>query len=377
MVPRANIRQRSTARGFTLIELMVAIAILLVLGLITITFLRSAVNMTRTATSRGNIYQTAQTTLRLMEKDFSQVLGQSANTNVVLDDNAFLLVTDPFGRQVVMLRRAWGDELSTMAGYDAGFGHVDQGYSASFDGRNPGAKTRPSGGNLDVVYMFEPLGPSTRLYRAERAAPPRGTPGLIDLIAGWCAQYRGQRVSAPDDTIPMAALTDLYGNYVIDGSPAWSLFEMVSDNIAGFGVECWDDWNRTTTWYSGPTGPVTSWSIGQREAEGKYVLPRAIRLNVLVVGEDPLRAETLLAGAMNMGDGSAFVEDTDLFPDVGGAGSFLRINGEVMAYGSRSGQTFGSLVRGALGSRPQDHAAGSTVLAGEMFQKVIQLPVTR
>jgi prepilin-type N-terminal cleavage/methylation domain-containing protein len=372
-----NIRQRNATRGFTLIELMVAIAILLVLGLITITFLRSAVNMTRTATSRGQIYQTAQTTLRLMEKDFSQVLGQSANTNVVLDDTAFLLVTDPFGRQVVMLRRAWGDELSTMAGYDAGFGAPDQGYGASFDGRNPSAKTRASGGNLDVVYLFEPLGPSTRLYRAERAAPPRGTPGLIDLIASWCNDFRGQRVAAPDDTTPMAALTDVNGNYTIDGAPAWDLFEMVSDDIAGFGVECWDDWDRTTTWFAGPSGPVTSWSIGQREAEGKYILPRALRLNLLVVGEEPLRAETTLAGAMNTGDGSAFVEETDLFPDVGGAGSFVRINGEVMAYGSRSGQTFGSLVRGALGTRAQDHAAGSTVLAGEMFQKVIQLPVTR
>lgn len=375
MAQRPHILQRT--RGFTLIELMVAIAILLVLGLITITFLRSAVNMTRTATSRGQIYQTAQTTLRLMEKDFSQVLGQSANTNVVLDDTAFLLVTDPFGRQVVMLRRAWGDELSTMAGYDAGFGAPDQGYGASFDGRNPSAKTRASGGNLDVVYLFEPLGPSTRLYRAERAAPPRGTPGLIDLIAAWCNDFRGQRAAAPDDTTPMAALTDVNGNYTIDGVPAWDLFEMVSDDIAGFGVECWDDWDRTTTWFSGPSGPVTSWSIGQREAEGKYILPRALRLNLLVVGEEPLRAETTLAGAMNTGDGSAFVEDTDLFPDVGGAGSFLRINGEVIAYGSRSGQTFGSLVRGALGTRAQDHAAGSTVLAGEMFQKVIQLPVTR
>ena len=72
-----------------------------------------------------------------------------------------------------------------------------------------------------------------------------------------------------------------------------------------------------------------------------------------------------------------FVENADGYPDVRSLSAYLRVDGEMIAYGSRSGRTFGSCVRGALGSRRQKHDAGALVLAGELFQKIVQLPVTR
>lgn len=369
-------QRRPARRGFTLIELMVAIGILLILGVIIIGFLRGALNMTRTGTARGTQYETAQTVLRQIDGDFSQVLGMPAHPDGSINDPAFLVMEDPWGRQMIAFTRAWGEEQSTLAGYDAGRGSPRQGYDQEFSGRNVYAQLRPSGGNIEVVYMMEPTRDGTKLYRAERS-PPDPRDGLITMVANWCFHYQG---TDSDSIVPMYDLQNPEGPYALGGEALWDQFELVADNVAVFAVECWDDWDdsdRTLTWYSGDDGPVTRWSINERLQEGKYALPRALRVTLIVAADNPLRAETELVGELNDSETSVFVNDTSGFPDVTGNGAFLRINGEVIAYGSRFGETFGSCMRGALGTRRQAHPPGSRVLAGEAFQRVIQLPVTR
>ena len=366
-------KRHTRRRGFTLIELMVAIGILLVLGVMLISFLRGALSMTRVGTARGQQYETAQTVMRLAEEDFSQILGMPANPDGPIDDPAFLLMEDPYGRQVIAFTRAWGEEQNSLAGYDAGRGSSAQGYSGDFTGRNVRNAMRSSHGNIEVVYMFEPVRGGTRLYRAERS-PTDVNNGLITKVVAWCLQYQK---SDGDDIVPYSDISDANGQFAIGGEALWDQFELVADNVLGFSVECWDDWGNTTGWYAGPTGPVTRWSMSQRISDGEYALPRALRLTLIVAAEEPLRAETAVTAEVASGDNSVYVEDVDGFPDLRSPSAYLRINGELLAYGSRSGRTFGSCVRGALGTRPQKHAAGSTVLAGESFQRVIQLPVTR
>lgn len=358
----------SLRRGFTLIELMVSIGILLVLGVMIITFLRGALSMTRTGTARGAQYETAQTVLRVAEDDLSQVLGLPAHPDGPTEDLAFLLMLDPFGRQVIAITRAWGEEQSTLAGYDSGRGSAEQGYDADFSGRNVRSAIRPSHGNLEVVYLLEPTPDGTKLYRAERSPP--GVGGLIDKVSLWCVNVTG-------DSAPMAEMQNPDAPYALDGRPLWDNFEMVADNVLGFSIECWDDWDRTTTWDQGPGGPVTTWSITQRLIDGKYALPRAIRLSLIVAAEEPLRAESVLTGDIGAGDTGVYVEESDRFPDSRSPNAYLRIDGELIAYGSRAGRTFGSCVRGALGTQPMKHTSGARVMAGELFQRVIQLPVTR
>jgi prepilin-type N-terminal cleavage/methylation domain-containing protein len=363
-------------RGFTLIELMVSIAILLVLGVMIITFLRGALSMTRTGTARGQQFETAQTVLRVAEDDFSQVLGLPAHPDGPTEDLAFLVTLDPFGRQVVAMTRAWGEEQSTLAGYASGRGAPGQtqgngstpGYSGDFTGRNVNERIRPSHGNLEVVYLLEPTREGTKLYRAERSPPGAG--GLIDKVGLWCTNVSG-------DSAPMAEMQNPQSPYALDGRPLWDNFEMVADNVLAFSVECWDDWDHTTTWDQGPTGPVTSWSISQRRASGKYALPRAIRLSLIVAAEEPLRAETTMTGEVGTSDTGVYVEENDRFPDSRSPSAYLRIDGELIAYGSRAGRTFGSCVRGALGTQATKHNSGARVMAGELFQRVIQMPVTR
>jgi len=355
---------RNCRKAFTLIEMMVSIGILLVLGVMIISLLRGALTMTRTGTARGQQFETAQTVLRTAEADFSQILGLPAHPDGPDDDPAFRLMDDPFGRQMIAFTRAWGEEQGTLAGYDSARGSAEQGYAGDFDGRNVGSAIRASHGNIEVVYLIEPTRDGDRLFRAERS-PPDLNNGLITRVASWCQN------SPKDELSPMALMQDANNEYALDGKALWSQFELVAENVLAFSVECWDDWDRTTSWNQGPSGPVTTWSIYQRQQEGKYALPRALRITLVVASEQPLRAETTLSAGLGESDTSVYVDDADAFPDSVSPSSYLRVGGEMIAYGSRSGRTFGSCVRGALGSRPQAHGAGARVMAGEAFQRVI------
>ncbi|MCC6464557.1 MAG: prepilin-type N-terminal cleavage/methylation domain-containing protein [Planctomycetes bacterium] len=360
---------RARPSGFTLVELMVSIGILLVLGVMVIGFLRGALTMSRTGTSRGRAYETAQTVLRLAAKDFSQVVGEPGHPDAPTDDLAFVVMQDPWGRQLIAFTRAFGEQGGSLAGYDAARAAPTQGYGSDYTGRNVNSSLRGTHGNLEVVWMLEPSRAGTRLYRAERSPPQAG--GLIDLMLAWVQRYP---TSDRDDLVPSAALRET----MLGGEPLWDQFELVAENVLAFNVECWDDWQgRTATWDGGPTGPVTTWSISQRLQQGKYALPRAIRLTLIVAPEDPIRAESTLQANISRSDGFAPLESTANFPDVTSGSAYIRVNGELMAYGTRASGTLGALARGALGSRAQDHEAGSTVLAGEAFQRVIQFPVSR
>ncbi|MBZ0136421.1 MAG: prepilin-type N-terminal cleavage/methylation domain-containing protein [Planctomycetes bacterium] len=375
---RATIHEpRSTKRGFTLIELMVAIGILLVLGVMLIGFLRGALSMTRTGTARGAQFETAQTTLRMIEEDLSQVVALPAHPDGPADDPAFIVGEDPFGRQFLAFTRAWGEEQSTLAGYDSGRGATSQGYSDDFTGSNPRAAMRASTGNIEVVYLFEPLLHSTRLYRAVRS-PPDVANGLITKVGMWAGDHAG---ATGDDPGPMFSAVSTGGAYDLTGASGapvslWSQFELVADDVVAFGVECWDD-ELTSTWHGRAGGPATRWSIGDQVAAGRLPLPRAVRVTLIVAASEPLRAETIVTGAIGANDTSIYVDESDGFPDVGSPSAYLRVGAELVAYGARSGRTFGSGIRGALGTRAQAHTNGELVLAGEAFQKVVQLPVTR
>lgn len=362
-----RVAEPGRARGFTLIELMVAISILLIMGVIIIGLLRGALDVSRKGSARGESYGVAQTVLRDMGRDLAQVLPGPAHPDGALEDPAFILMHDPFGRQMLAFTRAWGEEQRSIAGYDAGRAAPAQGYRQDFTGRNVRDAMRPSRGNIEVVYLMEPTPEGTRLYRAERS-PPDAANGLISAMAAWCVEYSGR-----DALAAQAALL----HTEIGGESLMSQFELLAENVVAFGFECWDDWDRTRTWYSGPDGPVTQWSMFQRFEQGRYLLPRALRVTLIIGAPDPLGAQTVLSADIQPDETSVLVESTDGFNDALSGAAVLRVNGELIAYGSRSNRLFGSCARGVLGTTRASHQAGSTVMGGEVFRRVIQLPVAR
>jgi hypothetical protein len=236
-----------------------------------------------------------------------------------------------------------------------------------------------------VIWMMEPTGNGMRLYRAERS-PPQDPGGLIDSVLNWAARFRPanpNQTLSYDDLVPGAYLRE-YGlgsqpRLQGPGNPSiWSYFQLVAENVVCLSFECWDDWQaRTQTWLSGRDGPVYTWALRSRLNAGQYPLPSALRVTLIVAADDPIRSESPVIGDLARSDGSVLLEQTDNFPDVASPMAYLRVNGEMMAYASKSGTTLGSLARGALGTRAADHPSGSAAVSGIGFQRVIQLPVSR
>lgn len=346
--------------GFTLIELLVAISILLILGLMIMGFLRGAVTMSRTGLARGQQYETGQSVLRMAVEDFSQIIpvaprGDGDNTAL-----AFVVTKDCFGRQVICFTRAFGEELSSMAGYDAGRGSRTQGYAREFTGRNIGDLLQPTGGNVEVVYILDPsFSFGTRLYRAVFSPARRN--GLIDNVLQWVSE----NPNAPDDDFSPAQ-TGFMRDYE-------RRFDLVADNIIAFNIECWDA--DTQSWGAGPRGAKVEWYSGRRDgSDTQPKIPYAIRLTVIVGAQDPIAAESPLIMALGANDSFVSVDSTANFADAGSPSAYLRVGGELIAFGDKGDNGFGSCVRGALGTRAAPHPAGLKVRGGEMFRIVIQIP---
>ncbi|MCC6574639.1 MAG: prepilin-type N-terminal cleavage/methylation domain-containing protein [Planctomycetes bacterium] len=356
--------RRSANSGFTLIELMVSVGILLVLGMMLIGFLRGAVTISRTGVSRGKVYESSQVIMRLAAEDFSQVLGPSPRTDGPDNIQSFLVVQDPFGREIICFTRAFGEEPNSLAGYDSARGGEKQGYASNFEGWNVNDRVKSTGGNVEVCYMLEPTGAGANLYRAVQSPPGDG--GLIDEVGEWLIRHAN---SPADAVLPQMWWTPRRFD---------RRFNLVAENVLGFCVECWDE--NTTTWQPRSTaerGPRTMWSYSEQRSRGAIELPYALRLTIIIAADPPIRADARLMTDIGRDDTYLSMENTDNFPDVGTPNAYCRVDGEIMAFGTKGGGGLGSLVRGQYGTRAQGHLAGARVRAGEAFSRIIHLPVTR
>lgn len=372
---------RRRRRGFTLIELMVAIGILLVLGMMIIGFWRGALTISRTGQARGKVYETAQIVHRMTREDLSQVAAPSPHADGDNATGSFLVTRDPYGRQILCFTRAWGEQLTTLAGYDSGRTSTGQGYGAAFSGRNVNDALLPSDGDIEVCWMLEPYGRDLRLMRAVES-PPGLSFGLIDRVGRWLGDYP----KAEPGSLLQARAADEIEDEIVGATDAgdwwyrepayWEPFEQAADNVLAFVVECWDD--RTATWEAGPTGPLTEWSFSARMGDGLWPLPWAVRITLVVAADAPLDAALELDGVLGLGDTFVRVDgDTRNYPDGGTPDAYLCVNGELIAYGAKGSDGFSSCVRGAFGTTEREHPTGSIVRAGEAFSWVIQLPVSR
>lgn len=354
---------RVAPRGFTLIELLVAISILLILGLMIMGFLRGAVTMSRTGMARGQQYETGQSVLRIAVEDFSQIIPVSPRNDGDNTALAFVVTKDCFGRQIICFTRAFGEEMSTLAGYDAGRGSRDQGYGYEFTGRNIGDLLVPTGGNIEVVYVLDPsFSFGTKLYRAVHAPARRN--GLIDSVLQWVSEHP---TAGDDDFSP--GQTGFMRNHE-------RRFDLVAENVIAFNVECWD--YDTQSWSAGPRGAKTEWYSGRRDgSDTQPKIPYAVRLTVIIGAQDPIAAETPLLSALGANDSFVSVDSTANFADAGSPSAYLRVGGEIIAFGDKGDNGFGSCVRGALGTRAAPHPAGLKVRGGEMFRVVIQIPAAK
>ena len=115
------------ARGMTLVELMVAMAIFSMLGMTLTVMLRQGIETWRTGEARRAVYEDAQALIGALRDDLRATFAVSPATPGVAPRVRFICDADPLGRQRVALVRTLPAEsrhpiaalAGTMVGGDA------------------------------------------------------------------------------------------------------------------------------------------------------------------------------------------------------------------------------------------------------------------
>jgi len=414
-----NTTRTSSRRGFTLIELMVAIGLMSILGLLLIGSLRTAVRIVGTGTSRGDAVAAAQEVLSRAEADLVQAIGGPGKRLV--------MGRDPYGRPFMAVVRALPEERQTPGGFRSGSRSDNEG---TWNGVSHDGLFRALGGTCEVVYLMDPTlnetvatvepppplpepgaeatplpprapvtvrpGTSRKLYRGV-LAPAGGTPiearrtdgsdvpGLIEELEWWHVAHNS---SAPEAA--GMALKSMRG---FD-----SRYHVLADNILYFGAAIWN--SESATWLEGPlgTGPKWIWETapetgGSYRADlpagwpvwggeagdmpRSYDLPRAVMLSVTVGLLPPLDRATRLVTAVAPTDTTITVASTEGYSAAGEGLKYFRINQEWVEFASVVGNTFYDCRRGARGTRAGTHEAGAEVQGGLTLSRIVNLPAGR
>lgn len=412
MTPPAIRRSRM---AFTLIELMVAIGLMSVLGLLLIGSLRTAVRIVGTGTSRGDAVAAAQEILSRAEADIVQALGGKGRRLVA--------GRDPHGRPFLAVVRSLPEERQTPGGFASGSSSANTG---TWNGVAHDGMFRPLGGTCEVVYLMDPTinqttamvapppppvdplnpdappqrvpltvqpGTSRKLYRGV-LAPAGGTPlesrggmadvaGLIEDLEWWYMEH--------GNAAPEAAGMAFKSQRGFD-----SRYTVLADQVLYFGAAIWN--SDSQTWLEGApgTGPLWAWETAT-DGQGSYRtelpggwpvwsndkpelaprgmdLPRAIMLSVTVALKPPIERSTRLVNAIAPTDTIITVDDANGFPASGEGMRYLRVGQEWVEYARVSGNTFHDCRRGARGTMAMGHERGAEVAGGLTLSKIVSIP---
>ena len=362
--------------GFTLIELMAAMAILSALGALLVQLVRGSFDMYRQGDLRGDLYANAMPILEMLEDDLSATYGGP--------EGRFLLRTEILGGG-----RGTGDGfllriVRTIPGGERGHGVLRRagtaaGASGVFVGDDPGVDKRkdvaPPTGLMEVAYALiqEPTDPPgvLALYRGERApALAQGgffDPALEDAIdESWVRQ----------NLKPTSA--GILGLWLIcqgQGADAWD--EEAALNAMRPCDGAYVQWDSTRAILSSSSFPlaVGEESLSQHRDD---VFPKRVRLvlEVCRVG----RPEATLRRRLTSEQTSIEVNTAASFPTDDDPDRAIKVGSEWMEVAE--GGVSGSTVRVARNRRRTqgltlDHAPGDPVFVGRAFRLTMSLPAAR
>ncbi len=180
--PRPTDRIRRGTGGYTLLEVVIAVGILVMLGSGLATLLTQGISIWRRAENRGRVYDQARILLERMAEDIRStvVLSSSAGGDAWV---RFICDEDLRGRQRLRFVRTISAETS-----DAILRHGGKTLSlktpAVYDGRNDSKEARHGrlgapGGLMEVIYLRDPRLSETHLWRGFRS-PVGGMRSLIN-----------------------------------------------------------------------------------------------------------------------------------------------------------------------------------------------------
>lgn len=393
-------RGTRTGRGFSLIEMMVAMSIFSMLGIAIVTLLSRAADFSRAGTSATGTMDALQSFTVAFTDDAaglsSRTDSETGVPSVRLWSDLVQCDIDGDGKHDALTRRLMfvravpndaTDPVTRMAG-------TTLGAKAVFDQANDldeskAGKLRATGGAMEVLWT----------------AVPDSTEDLALMTL-----YRGVRspIGGPGSLFPSRVAADPAARGPADRGPVTpaevrTVARPVLSNVLYFGVEFWA--RRTETWdptIRPPKGPLMTWDstrgvmrkgIGAEEffyaSEQKPDVPPSFgdptddtfprRLRVTLVVEEPGNSARtgILMQDLSADGGTIEVSDTRFIPATDTARRFVKIGQEWIEFQSADGTSLRGCRRGARGTMPQAHASTAVVHYGRTVVREVSVATFR
>lgn len=368
-------------RGMTLVEILVAMSVLLVLGLMTTALMRASLEVWSQAERQRRVYARARAVFDCMQDDFSAALtrdpaGAPPTARMICQP-------DPANgnRPVLMLVRTFGsgwERAYTFGGDDgkstqpaeaggapaqpAPAAGVDQHYTSA--GIVPGGPSRKPivlGGAAQVAYIHE----GRQLKRA-LCSPCMPTFNSIFQYAQPLAEdvlYFEMLFATPYTTTWQEQAAGNKGK-------RWPLVPTPKDGFdQAYGPE--RTWDSTR----GVLPDFCMWSGKESLADGEDdVFPDRVRVTVVLEPSEVRTVRTETLGQIDDITGQITVASTRGFPGAGTDDSYILVDNEWMHYTAMDAKSFTVDVRGARGTARALHADGAVVRCGVAFTRTFFLP---
>ncbi|MEM7235847.1 MAG: hypothetical protein AAF517_27010 [Planctomycetota bacterium] len=381
--------------GYTLLEVMVATGIMVVLGGGLVSLMSQAIRLWNNAERSARIYDQARAVLDIVASDLRSTAvhgtGGSAQSDV-----RFICDSDLYGNQRLRFVRTISAETADPILRDAGrvlrLGEVE-----TYDGKGDAREAREGrlgapGGLMEILYALGPSSDSKELWRGFRA-PIGGTRSLFqDRVIAGEQRSRGLRAKKR------------VSKKVLHEQAMEEIAAPISRGVLFLGFSFWGP--TTTTW--DPTvkprvrpargeesGPVFLWDstraildeTGAPKDEFAFrkrqesltdiaddIFPEMVEVTV-VVGDDDSDLGVRLDRDLTAGATKLVLSRAINLPE-DPRSRFLRIEREWMAIKSVAGRTVVITKdgRGARGTLPKEHSAGSRAFVGVTFRRVVEIP---
>jgi prepilin-type N-terminal cleavage/methylation domain-containing protein len=393
----------ASKRGYTLMELLVAMSLLVLLGGGLVSLLSQGLSIWRTSENRGRAYEQARAVLEWVSADLRSTITAIPERRAT-KWLRFVCDEGPGGRQRLRFVRTIGGETSDPILREGGR-YVSNRMPAAYDGLDDAEEAAdgllaPPGGAMEIFYMLDPRPGRRYLWRGVRS--PVGGPGslLVDLNVTTPSEGRApRRAPTPPDpagTSVVSPLADIE-DFFFSGFAA-----PIADDILHLGFRFWTP--VTNTWKEvppvvtrrpeGESGPTSYWDstrailttpgeahhfrwfprIDSLDDPADDVFPERVEVTVVVRG-GYLQGDARLAEEMNESSTGVLVSGTlDLPADP--RDRMVLIDDEWIAVEGIAGGRlkFVAAGRGRRWTLPAKHSLGAAVELGVTFRRIVEIP---
>ncbi len=416
-VHRARLlRTAEGRRGYTLIEMMVAIGLLAFFGSGLVVLLRQSTSLWRSAETRGQAYEQARSLLDLIASDLRSAVVRGGDA---YDDSwvRFVLDNGVNGQTRLRFVRAIDAELSQPGLRYAGemvstrAAETFRGYVRKLPKEHEKAsRLRSPSGLMEVCYLTDPRSDVHALWRGVRAPIGGRDSFFFDANIESPSTNRSElrrRGTSRDVTSDTSSGAPESSAVNRTASPSGAQDESVDPDLSSFaaaiaehvlylGFRCGN--STTTGWHdaptnSPPTAPSAVWNAHAKtrartrgatdrrseseESAPQHRFPQVVEVTV-VIGEPEQTLGPRLAKALSTTD--VEIELTRPLQRSDDRGDpFVRIGSEWIAVEEFRGSRLliASGGRGARKTDATDHPRGASVHAGRRFRRFVSIPAAK